>query len=108
VGGARECDPLGEYLRKLLEVARVHHRIARSLDFLASMLKVVVGTPDAGDLERVRFTEWQLTQSNNRQIKINTRIQSRINQLTTTANQICKHVKIPKLTLAIYMTAGYK
>jgi len=51
------------------------------------MLKVVAGTPDAGDLERVRFTEWQWTQSNNREIKIYTRIQSRINQLTT-VNQI--------------------
>jgi len=79
------------HMRKLLEVdtsllldtldsLRVHHRIARSLDFLGSMLKVVAGTPDAGDLERVKFTEWYLTQSNNRQIKINTRIQSRINQ----------------------------
>jgi len=61
-------------LRDTLDSLRVHHRIVRSLDFLGSMLKVVAGTPDAGDLKRVRFTEWQLTRSNNRQIKSNTRI----------------------------------
>jgi len=76
------------HLRDTLDSLRFHHRIARSLDFLGSMLKIVVGTPDAGDLERVRFTELQLTQSNNRQIKINTRLQSRLNQLTTTVNQM--------------------
>jgi len=48
------------------------------------MLKVVVGTLDAGDLERVH----RVAQSNNRQIKIITGIQSGINQLTTTVNQI--------------------
>jgi len=48
------------HMRKLLEVdvnhaqnmldeLTVHHRMARSLDFLCSALKVVAGTPDAED-----------------------------------------------------------
>jgi len=57
------------------------------------MLKVVGGTPDAGDLERIKFTETQLINSNNRQIEINTRIQSKINELTSTVNQILKVAK---------------
>jgi len=93
------------HLRDTLDSLKVHHRIARSLDFLGSMLKVVAGTPDAGDLERIRFTEWQLTQSNNRQIKINTRVQNRINQLTTTVNQILQtHKNIQIDTGHLYET----
>jgi len=43
------------HLRDLLLSLGVHHRVARSLDFLGSMLKVVAGTPDAGKLERIKF-----------------------------------------------------
>lgn len=39
------------HLKDLLDALGLHHRVARSLDFLGSMLKVVAGTPDASDLE---------------------------------------------------------
>lgn len=78
------------HLQDLLEALGTHHRVARSIDFLGSILKVVAGTPDAGDLERTRFTEMQLINSNNRQIEINTRVQVQINKLTSTVNQILK------------------
>ncbi|XP_032583272.1 uncharacterized protein LOC6619341 [Drosophila sechellia] len=62
--------------------------LAGCLDFLGSILKVVAGTPDAGDLEKSRVLE-----ANNRQIEINTKIQSQINKLTATANLILKTAK---------------
>lgn len=81
------------HLRDLLEAFCTHHRVARSLDFLGSMLKVVAGTPDARDLERSRFTETQLINAHNRQVEINNRVQSQINQLTVTVNTILKAAK---------------
>lgn len=73
----------------LLSTLNVHHRLARSLDFLGSALKVVAGTPDAADFEKkIRFSESQLIESNNRQVIINTETQKQINRLTDTVNKI--------------------
>lgn len=49
----------------MISTTVVHHRMARSLESLSSALKVVAGTPDAHDLESVRFTEvkWSQTMS---------------------------------------------
>jgi len=82
-----------EHLRDMLEALGAHHRIARSLDFLGSILKVVAGTPDAGDLKKIKINEAQLISSSNRQVQINTRVQDQINQLTFTVNQILKASK---------------
>jgi len=82
-----------EHIQSLLSALRIHHRIARSLDFLGTALKVVAGTPDASDLERIKITESQLIASNNRQIQINTETQKQINLLTDTVNKILKEKK---------------
>jgi len=70
-----------------LSVLNVHHRIARSLDFLGTALKVV-GTPDASDFLKIKITEAQLVESNSRQIIINSETQKQINRLTDTINKI--------------------
>lgn len=76
------------HVKDMLTNIGVHHRLARSLDFLGTALKVVAGTPDASDLENIRITEAKLVQSNNRQISINTKIQGQFNTLTDTLNKI--------------------
>jgi len=48
------------HLQDLLDALGLHHRVARSLDFLGSMLKVVAGTPDASDLERSKFCPYRM------------------------------------------------
>jgi len=57
------------HLRDLLHALVAHHRMARSLDHEVhegSILKVVAGTPDAGDLEKSRVLEARLVDANNR------------------------------------------
>ncbi|KQS71057.1 uncharacterized protein Dere_GG27277, partial [Drosophila erecta] len=77
-----------DHLRTLLSIT--HHRIARSLDFLGTALKVVAGTPDASDFLKIRMTEAQLVDSNSSQININSETQKQINKLTDTINKIIK------------------
>ena len=77
-----------EHIRILLSVLKVHHRMARSLDFLGSALKVIAGTPDVTDLEKVKLSESKLVDANNRQIVINLEIQKQINKLKDTINEI--------------------
>lgn len=43
------------HVRTLLAAISVHHRMARSLDFLGSALKFI--TPDADDFHQIRMTE---------------------------------------------------
>ena len=69
----RLLDVDTDHLITLLSVLKVHHRIARSLDFLWTALKVVAGTPDATDFLKIRMTEAQLVESNSRQITIKVR-----------------------------------
>lgn len=52
------------HLRDLLDFLEEHHRVARSLDFLGTILKVVVRTPDPNDLEKIKFKDQQLDNSN--------------------------------------------
>jgi len=74
------------HLRDLLESLRIHHREARSLDFLKTALKVVAGTPDAKDFEKIKLNEFQLINANNRQISINNKVQDQKNNISATAN----------------------
>lgn len=60
---------------------------------MGSALKVVAGTPDARDLESIRLTEAMLTESNNRQIVVNSKIQAQINSLTDTVNKLLSNSK---------------
>lgn len=53
--------------------------MARSLDFLGTILKVVAETPDANDLEKITFKEQQLIDLNNKQIEHNTKVQKNLN-----------------------------
>lgn len=85
------------HLQDLLESLGVHHRVARSLDFLGSMLKVVAGTPNGSDLEKIRFSEMRLVECSNRQIQINTKTQNQINQLTSTVNSILRSAKTSQI-----------
>lgn len=57
---------------------------------MGTALKVVAGTPDASDFEKIRMSETQLIESNNRQVIINSKTQEQINQLTDTINKIIK------------------
>lgn len=82
-----------EHIETLLSALTVHHRMARSLDFLGTALKIVAGTPDAADLEKIKMTESQLIDSNNRQVLINTETQKQINKLTDTVNKIIQAKK---------------
>ncbi|KAH8332277.1 hypothetical protein KR074_008542 [Drosophila pseudoananassae] len=82
-----------EHAQNLLEELKVHHRMARSLDFLGSILKVVAGTPDADDLSRINTNQASLIEANNRQVIINTETQKHINLLTDTVNKILREKK---------------
>jgi len=73
-----------------VSVLKIHHRVAKSLDFLGTALNVVAGTPDAADFLKIRITEAQLVESNSRQIAINSETQKQINKLTDTINNIIK------------------
>jgi len=81
------------HLRDLLDSLSIHHRVARSLDFLGAALKVVAGTPDAEDFEKIKFNEFQLINANNRQININSKVQDQINNITSTVNQLLRSAK---------------
>lgn len=67
-----------------------HHRYARSLNTLGTALKVVAGTPDFDDFEKIKFRKQQFIDSNNRQMILNTRTQEEINKLTETVNVIVR------------------
>lgn len=51
-------------------------------------LKVIAGTPDFDDWEQIKFKQGQLIDSANRQIEINTKLQSRLNEITRSMNAI--------------------
>lgn len=72
----------------MIPTIAVHLRMAKSLDFLGSDLKVVAGIPDAHDLE---FTDGMLVESNNRQIVV--KIQAQINSFADTVNKILSKFK---------------
>jgi len=85
------------HLRNLLESLSIHHRVARSLDFLGTALKVVAGTPDAEDFEKIKLYEFQLINANNSQININNKVQDQINNIFATVNQLLRSAKGAKI-----------
>ena len=72
----------------LLNTLRIHHKKARSLNFLGTALEVVAGTPDFDDFQSTKFRQEQLIEANNRQVEINTKIISQLQNLTATINGI--------------------
>jgi len=81
------------HLRDLLESLSIRHRVARSLGFLGTALKVVAGTPDAEDFEKIKLNEFQFFNANNRQISINNKVQDQINNISATVNQLLRSAK---------------
>ena len=64
----------------LLNTLRIHHRRARSLNFLETALEVVASS--------TKFRQEQLIEANNRQVEINTKIISQLKNLTATIKTI--------------------
>jgi len=62
--------------------------MARSLNFLGTVLKVIAGPPDAADFDMLKMSEARLIESNNRQVIIKT--QNKFNELTEIVNKIIK------------------
>lgn len=83
-----------QHIEALIATVNIHHRHARSINMLGTVLKVVAGTPDSDDLENLKFTQKELVESENRQVTINTKMQEQINKLTDTVNLITKTKQI--------------
>jgi len=81
------------HLRDLLDSLSIHHRVARSLYFLGTALKVVAETPDAEDFEKIKFNEFQLINANNRQVNINDKVHDQINRISTTVYRLLRSAK---------------
>lgn len=77
-------------ISRLLQTINTHHRQARSLNALGTVLKYIAGTPDHDDFDKITNTVEQLIDSQDRQFTINTEVQKEINSLTTTVNKILK------------------
>lgn len=82
-----------DQIRRLMDSVRLHHRHARSLNFLGTALKVIAGTPDFDDFNEVKTKAEQLIESHERQIDINTAVQKRINELSSVINKLTNSAK---------------
>lgn len=80
----QQHDEISHILRTL-EIPKRH---ARSIDILGSALKFVAGTPDHDDYELLLTKQNFLIENNNRQTKINSVLQNRINEITDQINKI--------------------
>ena len=65
-------------------------RSTRSINFIGSALKFVAGNPDHDDYELLLTKQHFLIENNNRQTKINSILQNRINEITEQLNIIRK------------------
>lgn len=77
-----------EEIVHILKTLQVPIRHVRSIDFLGSALKFVAGTPDHDDYTMLLTKQNILIENNNKQTKINSALQDRINQLTDQINNI--------------------
>lgn len=80
-------------ISRLIQTVNTHHRQARSLNFIGTVLKYIAGTPDHDDFDRLTNKAEQLIDSQDRQFTINTEVQKEINSLTITVNKILKTEK---------------
>lgn len=76
------------HIKTLLDTVKILHRHARSINILGTALKVVAGTPDFDDFDKLKFRQQSLNESIDNQVVINTRVQEKINKLTDTINII--------------------
>lgn len=80
-------------INRLIQTVNTHHRQARSLNAIGTVLKYIAGTPDHDDFERLTNTAEQLIDSQDRQFTINSELQKEINSLTDTVNKILRTEK---------------
>lgn len=76
------------HIMRSLEIPKRH---SRSIDFLGSALKFVAGTPDHDDFKLLLTKQNILIENNNKQTKINSVLQTRINEITEQINTIKKY-----------------
>jgi len=70
-----------DHIRTIVSVLEAQQSMTRSLDPIGTALKVVAGTADDSNFAMLKMSE-----SNNRQVFINTETQKHINKLTDTIN----------------------
>lgn len=58
------------------------------MNFLGTALKVIAGTPDFDDYQRLQMKQDILVDSNNKQYRINTHIKQKILEITEKINKI--------------------
>jgi len=63
---------------------------------LGSALKANSGNPDFDDWEQVRFKQNQLIESESNQVEINSKVQTRLNELSKSINAIYKSDEMDK------------
>ena len=84
-------------IRKSVNSLRIHHRYARSINFIGSALKYVAGTPDYDDFKQIQDKQDELISASNNQILVNTEIQQQINNLTQTVNFLLNKTKTSEI-----------
>lgn len=80
-----------EEISHILRTLEIPHRHARALDFLGSALKFVAGNPDHDDYKMLLTKQNYLIENNNKQTKINSVLQNRINEISDLINSIVKN-----------------
>lgn len=80
-----------EEISHILRTLEIPHRHARALNFLGSALKFVAGNPDHDDYELLLTKQNYLIENNNKQTKINSQLEKRINEITDLINSIVKN-----------------
>lgn len=84
------------HITTLLPTTNIHRRHASTIKILDTALKIIADTLDADDFEK-RLNQKQLTESDNRQIHMNTKIQIQIEKLTNAINTIFMNPKKEQL-----------
>lgn len=82
---------------KMMDSLAIHHRQSRSINLIGKALKYIAGTPDYDDFNEVRGKQDELISANNRQVVINTELQSQINNLTNTVNVLLKNTRTSEI-----------
>lgn len=124
---ARQLDPkltISELVLKrnkdlfntFYQIKPMKSRRVRRYDKIGTAFKWIAGTPDADDLRIINRTLNELIDGNNQQLQINNKINDRIQDITSTVNQMIQRngvqnqillKEIDALTLLAYMDSTY-